>query len=47
MRTGVAASSQLVVVPHGAPVTLRTPPARSALRPEIDELLTRPDGRPT
>lgn len=47
VRTGVAASSQLVVMPHGAPVTLRTPPARSALRPEIEDLLTRLDGRPT
>ena len=39
LRTGVAAGHQVVVVPHGAPVALQSPPAADAVRPEFAELL--------
>jgi glycosyltransferase involved in cell wall biosynthesis len=47
IRTGIAASHQLVVVPHGAPVILRSAPAMTSLRPDIASLVTRLSGRPT
>lgn len=47
VRTGVAASHQLVVVPHGAPVTLRAAPDPEFVRPEVTNLVRRLAGRPT
>ncbi|MBN1170857.1 MAG: glycosyltransferase, partial [Micromonosporaceae bacterium] len=47
VRTGVAAGHQLVVVPHGAPVILRTAPEPGLLRPEIADLVVALQGRPT
>ena len=47
IRTGIASGSQLIVMPHGAPVVMRTPPAESELRSEISNLIAHVRGKPT
>jgi len=47
IRTGVAAGSQLLVMPHGAPVIMRTPPNPTDLRDEIADLIAHVAGKPT
>src|SRR6185437_12785182 len=47
LRTGIAAGHQLVVVPHGAPVAMRSAPDPATLRPELRCLLAAIDGKPT
>ena len=47
ISTGIAANHQIAIVPHGAPVALRTAPARDRLRPEITAVLDALRGRPT
>ena len=47
IRTGIAAGHQLVVVPHGAPVAMRTAPDPTTLRTEFRDLLTALHGKPT
>jgi glycosyltransferase involved in cell wall biosynthesis len=47
IRTGVAAGHQLVVVPHGAPVVMRTAPATDAMASHLRDLLDRVAGKPT
>jgi glycosyltransferase involved in cell wall biosynthesis len=47
IRTGIASGHQLVVMPHGAPSVMRTPPATTSLRSEFCELLARLEGKPT
>jgi glycosyltransferase involved in cell wall biosynthesis len=47
VRAGTATDHQIVVVPHGAPIALRTAPERGSLRPEVAGLLDRLAGKPT
>lgn len=47
IRSGVATGHQIAIVPHGAPVMLRTPPDPATLRPELAELLATLAGKPT
>jgi glycosyltransferase involved in cell wall biosynthesis len=47
IRTGIAAGHQLIVVPHGAPTAMRQPPDPATLGPQIRDLLSRIDGKPT
>jgi glycosyltransferase involved in cell wall biosynthesis len=47
IRSGVATGHQIAIVPHGAPVVLRTPPDPATLRPELAQLLASLAGKPT
>jgi glycosyltransferase involved in cell wall biosynthesis len=47
IRSGVATGHQIAVLPHGAPVALRSEPDPAIVRPELTDLLAGLDGKPT
>jgi glycosyltransferase involved in cell wall biosynthesis len=47
VQTGIASGHQLVVVPHGAPIAMRSVPDPAKLSTEISDLLRRIEGKPT
>jgi len=46
IRSGVATGRQIAIVPHGAPVIMRSEPDPALVRPELTELLADLDGKP-
>jgi glycosyltransferase involved in cell wall biosynthesis len=46
IRSGVATGHQIAIVPHGAPVILRSEPSPALLRPELVELLAKLRDKP-
>src|SRR6266511_3259054 len=46
IRSGVATGRQIAIVPHGAPVIMRSDPDPALVRPELTELLADLDGKP-